>query len=65
MIPSSERFLTGLRFFARRYGLPTGFDEAAVADALTEALHLAAMEIDEPAALFSSPQKPEYYCLGP
>src|SRR5215212_3145006 len=38
MIPSCERFLAGLRFFARRYGLPTSYDEVAVAEALAEAM---------------------------
>lgn len=52
MIPSCERFLAGLRFFARRYALPTQFDEAAIAEALAEATHLVSTETDESAALF-------------
>jgi hypothetical protein len=52
MIPSRETFLAGLVFYARRHALPTRFDEPAVAQALTEALRLAVVETDEPAALF-------------
>jgi hypothetical protein len=52
MIPSCEQFLLGLRFYARRHGLPERYDNAAVAQALVEAGHLAVTESDEPAALF-------------
>ena len=52
MIPSCERFLSGLRFYARRYILPEHYDDSVVAEALAEAERLAATESDEPAALF-------------
>jgi len=52
MIPSCEQFLLGLRFYARRHALPDRYDNAAIAQALVEAGHLAATENDEPAALF-------------
>jgi hypothetical protein len=54
MIPSCESFLAGVGFYARRHALPTRYDDAAIAEALVEAEHLAVIEGDEPAALFFS-----------
>jgi len=52
MIPGCESFLAGLRFYARRHGLPARYDQPTIAEALAEAAHLATAESDEPAALF-------------
>jgi hypothetical protein len=52
MIPGSATFLAGLRFHARRRGLPARFDEPAIVEALAEAVSLQPAERDEPAALF-------------
>jgi hypothetical protein len=54
MIPSCERFLAGIGFYARRHALPTRYDDSAIAEALVEAERLAVIESDEPAALFFS-----------
>lgn len=52
MIPSGETFVAGLRFFSRRHRLPARYDETAILEAFAEAVRLAPIEGDEPAALF-------------
>ena len=53
MVPAADVFVAGLTFYARRRGLSTRYDVAAIGDALGEAAHLAeGRESDEPAALF-------------
>ena len=41
MIPGSESFIAGLRFYARRHGINARYDEAAISEALAEAARLA------------------------
>jgi hypothetical protein len=53
MLPSTDVFVAGLTFYARRRGLPAHYDVVAIDGALAEAERLAAgRERDEPAALF-------------
>lgn len=53
MLPSPERLLEGLAFFARRHTPPARAEEEAITAALAEAERLAdGREEDEPAALF-------------
>jgi hypothetical protein len=53
MFATTDAFVIGLAFYARRRGLPARYDVAMIDEALAEAARLAAgREIDEPAALF-------------
>lgn len=53
MFSTTDVFVAGLAFYARRRGLATRYDVEAIGDALADAERLAAgRELDEPAALY-------------